>query len=62
MKLGRQCPLSHHGDAHRIELLRRAIVAHTLTHQRLGRVAAHNLSFQVLYGERFSCMQLRKEA
>lgn len=51
LKLSRQCPPSHRGDAHRIEFLRQAVVGFSWSHEPLSRVPTQNLSFQQLYSE-----------
>lgn len=62
LKLSRQVPVSHRGDAHRIEFLRRSVVGYNWSHEPLSRVATHNLSFQQVYGELEAALQLDKEA
>lgn len=51
LKLSRQVPASHRGDAHRIEFLRRAVIGYNWSREPLSRVATNDLSFQELYGE-----------
>lgn len=49
LKMSRQGPPSHRGDAHRIEFLRRSVVEYIWFLEPLQRVASQNLSFQQLY-------------
>lgn len=51
LKLSRQVPASHRGDAHRIEFLRSAVIGYNWYREPLSRVATNDLSFQQLYGE-----------
>lgn len=62
LKLSRQVPTSHRGDAHRIEFLRKSVVGYDRSHEPLSWVATHNLSFQQVYGELEAALQLNKEA
>lgn len=62
LKLSRQVPTSHKGDAHRIEFLRCAVVGYDWSREPLSRVATCGLSFQQLYGELEAAVQLEKES
>lgn len=62
INLSRQVPASHHGEAHRIEFLRRAVVGYDWSREPLSRVATHSLTFQQLYGELEAAVQLDKES
>lgn len=62
LKLSRQVPLSHRGDAHRIEFLRRAVLGQDWARDPLSRIATNSLSFQALYGELDAAAQLDKES
>lgn len=62
LKLSRQVPASHRGDAHKMEFLRGAVIGYSWSHEPLSRVATHGLSFQQLYGELEAALQLEKEA
>lgn len=46
LKLSRQIPPAHRGDAHRIEFLRKVPLSHQWAYEPLLRVATHSLSFQ----------------
>ena len=58
-KLSRQGPVSHRGDAHKVEFLRNAAVESSWSHETLSRVATHSLTFQQLYGELEAALQLQ---
>lgn len=62
LQLSRQVLLSHRGDAHRVGFLRRAVIGYSWSHEPLSRVATHGLTFQQLFGELESALQLDKEA
>lgn len=62
LRLSPQCPMSHPGDAHKIEFLRAAVVACEWAREPLSRAASHQLTYQQLYGELESALQLYKEA
>ena len=62
IKLSRQAPRSHQGDAHKVEFLCNAIVGMPWSNEPLSRVATHNLTFQKLYAELEAALQLDKEA
>ena len=62
IKLSRQAPRSHQGDAHKVEFLRNAVVGMPWSNEPLSRVATHNLTFQQLYAELEAALQLDKEA
>lgn len=51
LKISRQVPATHRGDAHRAELLRRVVIGQTWVREPLSRMATNGLSFQELYGE-----------
>lgn len=53
---------SHRGDSPKVELLRGAVVGYECATKPLSRVATQGLSFQQLYGEFVSSLQLRIEA
>ena len=61
-KLGPQVPQSHRGEAHRVELLRTAVIGYDWDVEPLSRTATHRLSFQQLYGELESALHLSKES
>ena len=46
-----QVPISHRGNAHRIEFLRNAVVGYEWATEPLSRIAPQGLPFQELYGE-----------
>lgn len=50
-KMARQVRSSHHGEAHRIEFLHKAVVGYEWAEEPIIRNAAHGLSFQQLYAE-----------
>lgn len=62
LKLSRQVPFSHRGDAHRIEFLRGAVIGFNWSREPLSRIATNDLTFQQLYGELESAVQLDKES
>lgn len=62
LQMSRQVPISHQGDAHRIEFLRGAVIGYTWSHEPLSRVATQGLTFQQLYGEIEAALQLHKES
>lgn len=51
----------HRGDGHKIEFRRAAVVACDWTSQPLPRETSHQLTFQQIYGELESPLQLSKE-
>ena len=59
-KLSRQGPLSHGGDAHKVEFLRKAVVGPSWSHEPLSRVATNSLTFQHLYRELEAALQPQK--
>lgn len=61
-KLSRQGPASNQGDAHRTEVLLRAVIVFPWSHEPLSRVATHCLNFQQVYGELEAGNQLCKES
>ena len=54
--------MTHRGNAHKIELVRNAVVEYEQVTETLSRIATHLLSFQQLYGELKSALQLYKES
>ena len=60
--LSRKGPISHRGDAHKVEFLRNAVVGSSLSHEPLSRVATHSLTIQQLYRELKAALQLQREA
>lgn len=62
LKLSRQVPASHRGDAHRIEFLRRAVIGYDWSREPLSRVATNGLTFQQLYGELEAAVHLDKDS
>ena len=60
-KLAPQVPQSHRGEAHKVEFLRGAVVGYDWATEPLSRIATHNLSFQMSYGELESALHLAKE-
>lgn len=62
IKLSRQAPRSHQGDAHKVEFLRNAVVGMPWSSEPLSRVATHSLTFQQLYAELEAALQLDKES
>lgn len=46
LKLSRQVPTSHSGDAHRIEFLHRPVIRYEWSREPLSRVAKNGLPFQ----------------
>lgn len=61
-RLSPQVPQSHHGDAHKVDFLRNAVVGNAWATEPLSRIATHRLSFQQLYGELEAALHLHKEA
>jgi len=61
-KLAPQVPCSHRGDAHKMEFLRNATIGNSLATEPLSRIATHQLSFQVLYGDLEAPLQLENES
>lgn len=55
-------PLSHRGDTHIVEFLRRAVVGDPWVTEPLSRISTHSLTFQQLYGELKSALHLYREA
>lgn len=51
LKLSIQVPISHKGDAHRIEFHRGAVIGAYWYREPLSRVATNDLNFKQLYGE-----------
>ena len=62
LKLARQVPLAHRGDAHKVEYLSSAVAGYVWATEPLARVATSGLNFQQLYGELESQLQLSREA
>lgn len=62
LKMSRQVPLPHRGDEHRVEFLRHALIGQSWARDPLARVATNALTFQQLYGELESAVQLDKES
>ena len=62
IKLSPQVPISHRGNAHRIEFLRNAVVGYEWATEPLSRIGSQELLFQELYGELEAAFQLSKEA
>ena len=62
IKLSRQAPRSHQGDAHKIEFLRNAVVGMPWSKEPLSRVATHTHTFQQFYADLEAALQLDKEA
>lgn len=62
LQLSRQVPVSHRGDAHRIDFFCRSVIGFGWSHEPLSRIATNNLSFQKVYGELEAALQLHKEA
>lgn len=62
LQLSRQVPPSHQGDPHRIRFLRRAVNGYSWSHETFFRVATHGLTFQQLFEELETALQLYKEA
>lgn len=61
-KVSRQTPKAHRGDAHKVEFLSSAVAGYDWATEPLGRVATKRLTFQQLYGEIESQLELSKEA
>ena len=61
IKLSRQAPRYHQGDAHKVEFLRNAVVGTPWSNEPLSRVATHQLTFQRLYAEVEAALQLHKK-
>ena len=55
-------PISHRGNACKVEFLRNAVVGCEWATEPLSRIATYNLTFQQLYGELESGHLLNKEA
>ena len=62
IKLSRQAPRSHQGDAHKVEFLRNAVVGNSWSSEPLSRVATQQRTFQQLYAELEAGLQLDKES
>lgn len=60
--MSRKVPLTHKGDAHKIEFLRTAVVGHSWAKEPLRRVATAGLKFQQLYSELEIEVQLERES
>ena len=58
IKLSKQAPRSHQGDAHKFEFLRNAVVGMPWSNEPLSQVATHNLTFQQLYAELEAALHL----
>ncbi len=61
VKLSPQVSVSHRGEAHKIELLRKATVVHGWYRETLNRVNTNLLQFQLAYGEMESTLHLERE-
>ena len=61
-KRSRHVHPSHRGHAYKIAFLRHATMQYDWAHEPLSRVATHNLSFQMLYGEPKAGLELHKES
>lgn len=61
-KLAPQVPMSHRGNAHKVQFLRDAVIGVPWATEPLSRIATHGLSFQQLYGELEAAQQLSKES
>jgi len=61
-KLAPQVPRSHQGEAHKVEFLRKAVIGYPWATEPLSRIATHDLTFQMLYGELESALHLEKES
>lgn len=62
LTMSRQVPITHRGDAHKIEFLRTAVVGHRWAKEPLSRVATAGLTFQQLYAELEIAVQLERES
>lgn len=62
LNMSRQVPLTHRGDAHKIEFLRTAVVGQSWARVPLSRVATEGLTFQQLYSELEIAVQLERES
>lgn len=62
MELSLQGPASHKGDAQEIPFLRCAVTGFNWSNETLSKVAMHEISFQRLYGELETALQMYKEA
>ena len=51
LKLARQVPLAHRGDAHKVEYFSSAVAGYVWATEPLARVATSGLNLQQLYGE-----------
>lgn len=49
--MSRQVPITHRGDAHKIESLLHAVLGHQWAREPLNRIATAGLSFQQPYSE-----------
>lgn len=61
-KLVPQVPSSHRGGTQKIEFLRNAVVEQPWSTEPLSRIATHQLSFQLLYGELEAALHLDKDS
>lgn len=61
LKLSHQIHTFHCGDAHRIEVLRKAVLGQSSAREALLRISTNTLSVQELYGELKAAVQLDKE-
>lgn len=62
LTMSRQVPMTHRGDAHKIEFMRRAVVGYSWAKEPLSRVATAGLKFQQLYAELEIAVQLERES
>lgn len=60
-KLAPQVPLTYRGGAHKVELLRKAVVGYDWAIEPLSRIATHKLTFQGLYSELETALNLSKD-
>lgn len=61
VRMSSQFPMSHKGHEYRVRLMRRAVSSRTWSHLAVQRVASQGSSFQQLYGELESALQLHPE-
>lgn len=61
-KVSKLLPISHKGEAHRINYLRGAVVGYSWATEPLSRIPTAQLGFQQLYGELQSALFLSTEA
>lgn len=60
-KMAPQLPLTHRGDAYKVDFLRAAVIGAVWAIEPLGRIATCNLTYHSLYNELVAALQLHTE-